>query len=56
MLCAKYSPKLDAVQTDEVGLSIACPEEQSGCAGKEKAESRILGDKNAREKTQRTRW
>ena len=34
MLCAKFSPELDAVETDEVGLSMAFPEEQSGCAGK----------------------
>ena len=40
MLCAKFLLKLDAVETDEVGLSIAFPEEQSGCAGK-KAESKI---------------
>ena len=33
MLFAKFSPELDVVETDEVGLPIAFPEEQSGCAG-----------------------
>ena len=47
MLCAKFSPKLDAVETDEVGLSIAFPEEQSGSTGKKKAESKITEDTNA---------
>ena len=42
----EISPKLDAVETDEVGLSIAFPEEQSGCAGK-KAENKITDDTNA---------
>ena len=45
MLRAKFSPELDAVETDEVGLSIAFPEEQSGCAGK-RAESKITDDTN----------
>ena len=45
MLCAKFSPKLDAVETDEVGLSIASPDKQSGCAGK-KAKSKITDDTN----------
>ena len=45
MLCATFSPKLDAVETDEVGLSIAFPDKQSGCAGK-KAESKITDDTN----------
>ena len=39
MLCAKVSPELDAVETEEVVLSIAFPEEQSGCTGK-RAESK----------------
>ena len=33
MLCAKLSSELDAAVTNEVGLSIASPEEQNGCAG-----------------------
>ena len=36
---------LDAVETDEVGLSIAYPAGQSGCSGK-KAESKITDDTN----------
>ena len=34
MLCAKISPELDAVETLEVGLSIASLEEQNDRAGK----------------------
>ena len=41
MLCAKFSPELDAVETDEVGLSIACPEEQSGCTEEKKLRAKL---------------
>ena len=46
MLCANFSPELDAVETNEVGLSIASPEEPNGCAGK-RAESKTTSDTNA---------
>ena len=46
MLCAKLSPELDAVETNEVGLCIASPEEQNGCAG-ERADSKTTNDTSA---------
>ena len=37
MLCAKLLPELDAVEAQEVGLSIASPEEQPGAVQEGKA-------------------
>ena len=42
MLYSKLSTELDAMEIDEVGLSFACPEEQSRC--EEKAESKITDE------------
>ena len=46
MLCAKRSPELDAVETNEFWLSTASPEGQSGCAGKS-TESKTTSDTHA---------
>ena len=46
MLCVKLSPELEAVETHEVGLSIASSEEENNLAGKW-AESKITSDKTA---------
>ena len=40
MLCAKLSPELDAVETLEVGLSFALPEEQPGTVKRQRARKR----------------